>query len=136
MYIMVVRGLNNSLDFQHSGTVSSPKTSKPSFTGESRPKKGGEMNRCTRKYFFGEIEKIQERRIKMGWTSGSDLMADIINSLKRHLPNNPKLRQKIYVDLIVAFEDSDWDTQDDCYGQDPAFDLALKGIHPDDWNLE
>lgn len=41
------------------------------------------------------------------------------------------VRERIYVRLIDAFENDDWDTQDECRGRDKAFDAALKNAHPD-----
>ena len=70
----------------------------------------------------------------MGWSRGSDLMDSIIQSLKYHVIN-PSIRKEIYKDIIEAFEDHDWDTQDECLGVDEAFDEALEALHshdPDD----
>ena len=60
----------------------------------------------------------------MGWNRGSDLMDSIIRSLKYHVIN-PSVRKEIYKEIIEAFEDHDWDTQDECLGVDEAFDSAL-----------
>jgi hypothetical protein len=57
-------------------------------------------------------------------------MGDIIESLKRHVPKE-KTRIKIYKDIIGAMEDRDWDTQDECLGEDPACDKAMRELHPD-----
>jgi hypothetical protein len=60
----------------------------------------------------------------MGWASGSELFSALITTTKKHV-KDPKKRTAIYKDMIGAFEDQDWDTQDECVGEDPAFDKAL-----------
>lgn len=65
----------------------------------------------------------------MGWSSGSDVMTKVISSLQEHVPDG-QARQEIYSVLIDAFEDQDWDTQSECMEIDPAFDAALKELHP------
>ena len=65
----------------------------------------------------------------MGWSSGSYLMDEVITATKRAIKTKAA-RVKFYVDVIEAFEGADWDTQSDCLGQDPAFDAALKKLHP------
>ncbi len=65
----------------------------------------------------------------MGWASGSQLMNRIITSVKSSGLFEEQ-RQRVYRDLIVAFQDEDWDTELECLGKDPAFDAALKGLRP------
>lgn len=65
----------------------------------------------------------------MGWSSGSSLMSEIINAAKEAIPNNG-IRKAFYEKAIDAFEDEDWDTQDECIDMDEAFDEALKTLHP------
>lgn len=69
----------------------------------------------------------------MGWAGGGRIMDPIIKALKNNIPDE-KLREKIYKPIIDAFEDEDWDTQDECIGSDPAWDKALKKLHPD-WEI-
>ncbi len=69
----------------------------------------------------------------MGWASASDIISDLIISAKKHIKDNNQ-RRRFYNDLINAFEEYDWDTQDECMGIDKSFDLALKAIHPD-WDI-
>ena len=64
----------------------------------------------------------------MGWSSGSELFSIVIDSVKKRLPDNE--RRELYVELIPAFEDMDWDTQDECMGKDPMYEAALKELHP------
>lgn len=70
----------------------------------------------------------------MGWASGTDLMSEIIDAAKEAIPEDWK-RKEFYKKVISAFEDMDWDCQGECLREDPAFDDALKKLHPDwDWN--
>lgn len=66
----------------------------------------------------------------MGWASGSRLFSRVIHAIKVHIEDFEE-RVDIYYDLIEAFEDADWDTQDECLGDDPAYDKALYELHPD-----
>jgi hypothetical protein len=66
----------------------------------------------------------------MGWSSGSRLFSDLIDSLKKHITDEDT-RQSVYEDFIEAFEDADCDTLQECEGEDYAFDAALKELHPD-----
>lgn len=61
----------------------------------------------------------------MGWSTGSILMSDIIDSLKDKVPDD-KVRQDIYEALIPAFQNFDCDTLDECADDDVVFKNALK----------
>lgn len=61
----------------------------------------------------------------MGWSSGSELFDKIIEAVQPAVPDEAA-RVAIYANIIPAFEDQDWDTQDECMGKDPAFDKALQ----------
>lgn len=63
----------------------------------------------------------------MGWSSGSPLMIDIIGIIKKKLKNE-EIRERIYKDLIVCFEDMDCDTLDECVGTDKVFLKEIKWI--------
>ncbi len=65
----------------------------------------------------------------MGWASGSSLFSEVIKAVKKEMPDE-KARVRLYKTLIAAFEESDWDTQDECRGEDTAYDKALKKLHP------
>ena len=65
----------------------------------------------------------------MGWASGSELFSRLVKTMKKHV-GDPEKRTAIYEEMIDAFEDADWDTQDECMGEDPAFDAAMKKLHP------
>ncbi len=61
----------------------------------------------------------------MGWASGSELMDSVIKAAKVAIPTLAT-RKKFYTKVIDAFQDRDWDTEEECMGADPAFDAALK----------
>ena len=61
----------------------------------------------------------------MGWASGSQVMSDIIDGVKKQFPDNFETRKKLYILIIEALEMSDWDTQDECMEQDKAYDEAI-----------
>lgn len=63
----------------------------------------------------------------MGWSSGSELFDKIIEAVQPAV-HDEAAREAIYANIIPAFEDQDWDTQDECMGKDPAFDKALKKL--------
>lgn len=65
----------------------------------------------------------------MGWASGSSLFSLVIKSAKKAIPDKRK-RVKFYLEMVNAFEQFDWDTQDECIGEDPAYDEAMKTLHP------
>lgn len=66
----------------------------------------------------------------MGWASGSGLMSEVIASIQENVDDH-SVRVAIYTDLINAFEAEDWDTQDECMGEDDAFDEAMNDLHPE-----
>lgn len=68
----------------------------------------------------------------MGWSGGSTVMNDIIDTLREI--KDQGLKQRLFKGIIEALEGSDWDTQDECLGQDPAFDAALAELYPD-WGI-
>jgi hypothetical protein len=70
----------------------------------------------------------------MGWGGGSRITSDVVRGLrKRKVP--AEQRQLFYEILIPALEDCDWDNVDECRGDDPALDAAVRSIHPD-WEFE
>lgn len=70
----------------------------------------------------------------MGWASGSTLFSRVIETLKDHVEDYDD-RVAIYQDLIQDFSDADWDTQDECLGEDDAYDEALYNVFPE-WKDE
>lgn len=71
----------------------------------------------------------------MGWSGGSHLFSEVITTLQKHVQDEDD-REAIYVELIDAFEEADWDTLDECMGEDPAYDAAVKFLHPDWYDEE
>lgn len=72
----------------------------------------------------------------MGWGSASSLFSEIINNVQPHVAD-VEVRKKIYRPLIDAFRDMDWDTYDECRGEDPAYDAALlESLGWDSWGDE
>jgi hypothetical protein len=66
----------------------------------------------------------------MGWASGSGLFGNLIDIMMEHIPDKD-MRVALYMDMIEAFENRDCDTLDECYGHDPAFDIAWRETYPD-----
>lgn len=66
----------------------------------------------------------------MAWSRGSDLMMEIIDVLKEHVPDY-ELRQSIYKELIVLFEEWDCDTLEECLDEDEAFAEIYEGLRED-----
>lgn len=64
----------------------------------------------------------------MGWSSGSDLMTEVIMSAMKHVPDSS--RKKFYKEMIEAFENCDCDTLHECVGADRFFDAAFDYFHP------
>ena len=63
----------------------------------------------------------------MGWCSGTELFDSVCAELFSEAPLHTKL-----VNIIEAFEDMDWDCQDDSdYRDHPAVVLAMAELHPD-----
>jgi hypothetical protein len=66
----------------------------------------------------------------MGWSSGSEIMGEIIHALdKTKIPDGTRF--KLYKRLIPALQNQDWDTEDECMGEDPQYDKALRSLHPE-----
>jgi len=65
----------------------------------------------------------------MGWNNGSALMDDVIEAV-RETGLAHGARYRLYMKLIPAFQDYDWDTETECMGSDDAFDQALQELHP------
>jgi len=66
----------------------------------------------------------------MGWASGSQVMDGIIEVVQKEI-KDPKVRFRLYKGIILALEEQDWDTENECEGTDDAYDKALKELHPD-----
>jgi len=69
----------------------------------------------------------------MGWSNGTELFDEVIKIVDAYV--EPRHRIEVHMKMISAFEDMDWDTQEECLGKDEYFDEALKTLHPE-WELE
>lgn len=67
----------------------------------------------------------------MGWASGSNVMTRIIKVVKKEVPSKAK-RKVLYMDIVDALRDQDWDTLDECLGEDQAYDDIYNELFPDD----
>jgi hypothetical protein len=67
----------------------------------------------------------------MGWSSGSGLFGELIDSLMKHVSDDDD-RKAIYLDMIEAFEAHDWDTLDECVGVDDVYDEIYEERYPSD----
>jgi len=66
----------------------------------------------------------------MGWGSGSSTFSAVIVAVKPVVASKED-RKKIYRQIIAAFEEQDWDTQDECLGEDEAYDEVYAEIYPE-----
>ena len=57
----------------------------------------------------------------MGWGSGSNVFSGVIKSAIKYIPDVEK-RKEFYGDVYSAFSDNDWDTESDCFPEDPVFE--------------
>jgi hypothetical protein len=60
----------------------------------------------------------------MGWASGTDLVRDVAEAIKKHVPDT-KTKKKLYTALVEAARNHDWDCEDEATGIDPVLDRAL-----------
>ena len=67
----------------------------------------------------------------MGWSSGSAVMGGIIEAVKANVPDE-ETRVRIYRKVIDVLSDLDWDTKDECLGDDPAYDKIYNEMYPPD----
>ena len=63
----------------------------------------------------------------MSWGGGTDIMYDTIRSFNKHEITDP-VRLNLYLDLIESLQGQDWNSADECLGQDPVFDEALEDV--------
>ena len=65
----------------------------------------------------------------MGWGSASGIFSVIIEAAKKRIPDL-KERKAFYEEIYPAFTDGDWDTEDECFDDDPLF----KEVYDEKWN--
>lgn len=65
----------------------------------------------------------------MGWSSGTDLFIDVWKAVRMEI--GPDRRVQVCRTVIEAFEQADWDTQNEAERKDwPEVTEALLQIHP------
>lgn len=64
----------------------------------------------------------------MGWSKGSELFADIAESIERHI-HDEQTKINIYYEMISSFEEYDADTLAECFGISDALDAVLKEVY-------
>jgi hypothetical protein len=67
----------------------------------------------------------------MGWSSGSKIMTEIIETLMETIVDEDD-RAETYSALIDIFEDHDCDTLDECLEIDDVFDGVYRDKHPEE----
>lgn len=60
----------------------------------------------------------------MGWSSGTDLVESVAKAIKANV-SDPATRKKLYIALVAAAEDCDWDCQNEVEGIDPILDKIV-----------
>lgn len=65
----------------------------------------------------------------MGWSGGSRLFGSLITTLMENVPEDAA-REAIYRDMVDAFQDADWDTLDECLGDDEVYDAIYEELFP------
>lgn len=61
----------------------------------------------------------------MGWSSGTTLFREVINTTKAVVKEHGA-RMALYRGFIAAFEDADWDNLDEVMGIDDAYDEVVR----------
>jgi hypothetical protein len=61
----------------------------------------------------------------MGWSRGSELFSAVIAAARVAISDDDA-RRGFYVAILPEFNDLDWDTQNECEGEDPVFDKILR----------
>lgn len=64
----------------------------------------------------------------MGWSRGSELFAEIAESIERHVQDE-QTKINIYYEMISSFEDYDADDLAECWGMSDALDAVLKEVY-------
>jgi len=66
----------------------------------------------------------------MGWGSGSELMHSVCRELQKRGVSEEN-RRVFYEVLVPAMWDRDWDTESDCYDDDPVLLQYFKDTFPE-----
>ena len=57
----------------------------------------------------------------MGWGSGAEVFSGVIKAAIKYFPEAEK-RKEFYSEVYPAFANHDWDTESDCFQDDPVFE--------------
>ena len=68
----------------------------------------------------------------MGWASGSDIAAVVIDAAKKAIKNT-RTRQNFYKKFMKVMQEHDWDTLDEVTDIDPVWDRLFPREEEDDW---
>ena len=66
----------------------------------------------------------------MGWSSGTEIFQAVIEAAKKHIPDTED-RKQFYADIYPAFREQDWDTEGECFDDDPLFEE----VYCETWNM-
>jgi len=66
----------------------------------------------------------------MGWASGTEIMQGIIEAAQEHIPDDDE-RYKFYKKVVKTMQSHDWDTMDECLGEDDSYDELYEDLNPD-----
>ena len=67
----------------------------------------------------------------MGWSSGTELFDALIEAVSSTTLDKEE-RRAVYRRMLKAFTDADWDSPEECLGDDPAYDAAYKELYGGD----
>ncbi len=65
----------------------------------------------------------------MGWSGGSRLFHELIYVVRKNVQDD-EARREIYEHMIDTFMDADWDTLDECLGEDDEYDAIYNSLYP------
>jgi hypothetical protein len=66
----------------------------------------------------------------MGWSSGTAVVSDMIDIIQSNVEDYDT-RVEMYVELIEAFRNHDWDNYEEVLGEDEAYDEAYDRLFPE-----
>ena len=67
----------------------------------------------------------------MGWASGTDIVTEVAKAIKENVKDS-LMRRKLYLALVCAAEDQDWDCHCEAEGIDPILDKILNRNNEDE----
>lgn len=65
----------------------------------------------------------------MSWKSGTSLFAKLVDTIEANIAEEED-RVNVYIEMIEAFEDADWDCLHDVFGEHTALDTAINTLYP------